>query len=114
LADVYCVQTAGWMKTPLGTEVDLGPCHIVLEGVPAARERDTEAPLLFGPCLFWQWSPISATAEHLYELSATGTCYQQTHQTIHITANVLQNRCSTQLHCDRNLFIKQLGVLITK
>jgi len=25
LAHVYCAQTAGWMKTPLGTEVDLGP-----------------------------------------------------------------------------------------
>ena len=24
-AHVYCGQTAGWMKTPLGTEVDLGP-----------------------------------------------------------------------------------------
>ena len=23
LAHVYCGQTAGWMKTPLGTEVDL-------------------------------------------------------------------------------------------
>ena len=22
---VYCGQTAGWVKTPLGTEVDLGP-----------------------------------------------------------------------------------------
>jgi len=26
---VYCGQTAGWMKTPLGTEVDLGPGHIL-------------------------------------------------------------------------------------
>jgi len=25
-------QTAGWMKTPLGAEVDLGPRHIVLDG----------------------------------------------------------------------------------
>ena len=24
-AHVYCGQTAEWMKTPLGTEVDLGP-----------------------------------------------------------------------------------------
>jgi len=31
LAHVYCDQTAGWMKTPLGTEVglNLGPGHIV-------------------------------------------------------------------------------------
>ena len=28
-------QTAEWMKTPLGTEVDLGPGHIVLDGDPA-------------------------------------------------------------------------------
>jgi len=36
LAHVYCGQMAGWMKTPLGTEVDLGPGHIVLDGVLAA------------------------------------------------------------------------------
>jgi len=45
LAYVYCGQTAGWMKTPLGTEVDLGPGHIVLDGVPALRERSTAAPI---------------------------------------------------------------------
>ena len=33
------------MKTPLGTEVDLGPGHIVLDEVPALRERGTTAPL---------------------------------------------------------------------
>jgi len=31
LAHLYCGQMAGWMKTPLGTEVDLGPGHIVLD-----------------------------------------------------------------------------------
>ena len=35
LAHVYCSQMAGWMKTPLGTEVDLSSGHIVLDGVPA-------------------------------------------------------------------------------
>ena len=35
LAHVYCSQMAGWMKTPLGMAVDLGPGHIVLDGVPA-------------------------------------------------------------------------------
>ena len=35
------------MKTPLGTEVDLGPGHIVLDGDPAfPRERGTAAALL--------------------------------------------------------------------
>ena len=28
LAHVYCGQMAGWMKTPLGTEVDLGPATL--------------------------------------------------------------------------------------
>jgi len=62
---VYFGQTAGWMKTPVGTEVDLGPGHIVLDGVPHPRERGT-APPLFGPCLLWRQSPISATAELVF------------------------------------------------
>jgi len=45
LAYVYCGQTAGWMKTPLGAKVDLGPGHIVLDGVPALHERGTAAPI---------------------------------------------------------------------
>ena len=61
----YCGQTAGWMKTPLCTEVDLVPGQIVFDGVPAPCERGTAAPPLFGPCLLWPRSPISATAELL-------------------------------------------------
>jgi len=45
LAHVYCGQMAGWMKTLLGTEVDLGQGHIVLDGVPAIRKRGIAAPL---------------------------------------------------------------------
>ena len=37
LDHVYCDQMAGWMKTPLGTEVDLRLGHIVLDGVPAQQ-----------------------------------------------------------------------------
>jgi len=33
LARVYCGQTAGWIKIPLGTEVNLGPGDVVLDGV---------------------------------------------------------------------------------
>jgi len=43
---------AGWMKTPLSTEVDLGPGHIVLDGVPA-RAKGAQQPPLFDPCLLW-------------------------------------------------------------
>jgi len=51
------------MTTPLGTEVDLGPGHIVLDGVPAPAKGAQQPPALFGPCLLWPRSPISATAE---------------------------------------------------
>ena len=48
VAHVYCGRKAGWMKTPLGTKVDLGPGHIVLDWVPALLERGTAVPS-FGP-----------------------------------------------------------------
>ena len=54
------------MKTPLGAEVELGAGHIVLDGLPALRESGTAPPLL-GPCLLWPQSPISATAELLFD-----------------------------------------------
>jgi len=61
LAHVYCSQTAGWMKMPLGTEVDLGPGHIVslLDGIPALRERGIAAPALFGHRFVSLGTPIN-------------------------------------------------------
>ena len=35
LAHVFCGQMARWIKMPFGTEVGLGPGHIVLDGYPA-------------------------------------------------------------------------------
>jgi len=43
----YCGQTAGWMKTPIGTEVDLGPGHIVLHGDPAPPRKRHSSPPIF-------------------------------------------------------------------
>jgi len=41
---VYCGQTVGWIKMPLGAEVGLGPGDIVLDGDPApSTERGTAA-----------------------------------------------------------------------
>ena len=52
---------------PFGTEVDLSPGHIVLDGNPAPpRESGTAAPSLFDPCLLWPRSPISADEPLLY------------------------------------------------
>ena len=36
-----------WMKTPLGTEVDLGPGHIVLDGFQAPANGAQQPPPLF-------------------------------------------------------------------
>jgi len=41
LAHVYCSQTAGWIKVPFGTEVNLGPGDVVLDGVAAPPKRGT-------------------------------------------------------------------------
>jgi len=53
----YCRQTAGWMKTPLGTDVDLSQGHMLLDGVSALRERDTAAPLFSAYVYCGQGSP---------------------------------------------------------
>ena len=56
LAHVCCGQMARWIKMPLGTEVGLGPDHIVLDGDPALplqRGTAPPPPSIFGPCLLW-------------------------------------------------------------
>jgi len=47
------------MKTPLGTEVDLGLSHIVLDGVPAPAKGHSSPPPSFRPMY------IVATVAHL-------------------------------------------------
>jgi len=51
------------MKTPLGTEVDLSPGHIVLNGDLVPPAKRAQEPPLFRPCLLWPRPPISSTAE---------------------------------------------------
>jgi len=58
LAHVYCGQMAGWMKTPLGTEIDLDPGHVVLDGVTAPA-KGAQQPPSFRPM------SIVATIAHL-------------------------------------------------
>ena len=44
--------TAGWIKMPFGTEVGLGPGHIVLDGDPAPPlPKQHRPPPILGPCL---------------------------------------------------------------
>ena len=42
-AHVYCGQTVGWIKMPLGTVVGVGPGDIVLDGDP--KKMGVAAPL---------------------------------------------------------------------
>jgi len=51
LAHVYCGQMAGWNEMPFGTEVDLSPGHIVLDGDPSppAAGKGHSSPLSFRP-----------------------------------------------------------------
>jgi len=50
---VYCGNTVGWIRMPLGLEVGLGPGHIALDGDPAHPSKGHSSPPLFGPCLLW-------------------------------------------------------------
>ena len=72
LAHVYCGQISGiWMDEDAawyGSRPRLRP-HRTRRG-PSSRERGTAAPL-FGPCLLWPRSPISATAELLLKLASS-------------------------------------------
>ena len=43
-----------WIKMPLGTEVGLGPGHIVLDGGPSSStSKGHSSPPIFGRCLLW-------------------------------------------------------------
>ena len=66
---VYCGQTVGWTRSPFGTEVGLGPGHIVLDGDPAPppTERGTAVPHISAHFALAR-SPISATAKVLYTM----------------------------------------------
>jgi len=44
---VYCGQTAGWIKMPLGMKVGLIPGHCVLDGDPAPSHKGVGAPPKF-------------------------------------------------------------------
>jgi len=46
LAHVYCGQTAGWIKIPLGTEVNPGTGDVVLDGVAAAPLKGAQPQFL--------------------------------------------------------------------
>jgi len=53
-AHLYCGQTAGCIKMPLGTEVDLGLRDIVFDVDPATSRTRAHPPHpIFGACVLW-------------------------------------------------------------
>jgi len=48
---VYCGQTVGWIRMPLGMVVGLGPGDIVLDGDPPPPTERAHRPPTFRPCL---------------------------------------------------------------
>jgi len=76
LTFVCCGQTVGWIKMPLGTEVRLGPGHIVLDGDPALPhpERGTGTPPYFLAHVYCgQTVAHLSTAELLWVILLTNT-----------------------------------------
>ena len=45
LVHVYCGQTAGWLKRPLGTDENLGAGHTVLDGSQLCAKRAKQHPI---------------------------------------------------------------------
>jgi len=64
---VYCDQTVGWIKMPLGKEVVLGPGDNVLGRDPAPPRKEAQDPPLRPMSIVAKWLPISATTEIVEE-----------------------------------------------
>jgi len=63
-ADVYCGQTAEWIKIIAGMEVGLSPGDFMLDGDPAPPQKGSGATSpIFGPFLLWPngWMHQDAT-----------------------------------------------------
>jgi len=73
---VYREQTVGWIKMPLGREVDFGPGHIVVGDPAPSIERCTAGPTFRPMFIVVKRSPISATAELLLtHIVANGSAF---------------------------------------
>ena len=64
VAMVYCGQTTGWIKMPLGTKVGLGPGDIVFGEDPAPPKL--AQPPIFGLCLQWPNGRPSQLRRHTW------------------------------------------------
>ena len=56
---MYCGQTVGWIKMPLGVEVSLGTGHIVFDGDPAPSKGTQQPHPNFWPVIVAKWLDVS-------------------------------------------------------
>ena len=69
MANIYCGQTAEWIKMPLGTEVGLGLRDIVFDVDPATPRRHTHphpilAHVYCGQIAGWMKTPLGTEVDH--------------------------------------------------
>jgi len=67
-ARVYCGQTAGWIKMPLGREIGLSPSDIVLDGDPAppspkGTEPKFSSHIYCGQTARWMKMPLGTEGD---------------------------------------------------
>ena len=48
---MYCSETVGWIKIPLGTEVGLGPGRIMIDEDPTSPRIGAQQPPTFRPTM---------------------------------------------------------------
>jgi len=66
---VYCGQTVGRIKMKLGKQLGLGPGPLCYMGTQLPSPKTGTAPNFRPMSIVSKWSPISATAEHLFKFS---------------------------------------------
>jgi len=77
-AYVYCGQTAGWIKMPLGTEMRRPRprpqiCGRWRPSCPPAKKQRIQIPSIFGPCLLWPKHGKHIIMQKLQTITAHGS-----------------------------------------
>jgi len=97
------------MKTPLGTEVDLGPGHIVLDGDPAPSAKDAQQTPLFGLvyCVHGRSSQLLLNCGNVIPLLAQ--CFKVFTFYICICLFIMAVMATVRSGCGRYIFVLLLS-----